>query len=88
MAEIEFSIIKSPWGKSNHLLPLLETFEKAYCVHVNLTSIGRGRLLNLKPVGLAIWLPKFTPQEIYTIDSTALFENPDQDQSNMVLEIH
>jgi multiple sugar transport system substrate-binding protein len=39
MVEIEFSVMESATGDANHLLPLLEAFEKQYHIHVNLTGI-------------------------------------------------
>ena len=86
MAEIEFSTIKSPLGKSNHLLRLLETFEKAYyCIHVNVTKTSWlhhwGRLPNSESMGRTRMFPilepvglaiwlLLPPQVIITIDSS------------------
>ena len=39
MVEIEFSVMEFTQGFSDHLLPLLEAFEKQYSIHVNLVGI-------------------------------------------------
>jgi ABC-type glycerol-3-phosphate transport system substrate-binding protein len=40
MVEIEFTVMEGVEGDVNHLLPLLDAFEKQYNIHVNLTGIN------------------------------------------------